>query len=188
VAGSASAGAGRLIALFLLFCERKQKGKTIPAAELIKRLRLGLRALPLRHEDDVAIVAVVGDWLNRGAASFKSSSQMLVMWKLRLLEETRGTSQLLLFYRKMRREMLTELSFEGDDYYQLFDLLIDAAGKEWLESPTIMLDGQRRSLHSAAAMISKELGYQRDLLGRHQEKSIHSSQRSSAVTAGRRTI
>jgi hypothetical protein len=92
------------------------------------------------------------------------------MWKRRLLEETRGTLQLLLFCRKMRREMLTELSFEGDDYYQLFDLLIDAAGKEWSESPTIMLDGKRRSLHSAAAMISKELGYQRDLLGRHQEK------------------
>jgi hypothetical protein len=66
--------------------------------------------------------------------------------------------------------MLTELSFEGDDYYRLFDLLIDAAEIEWLESPTIMLDGKRRSLHSAAAMISKELGYQRDLLGRHQEK------------------
>jgi hypothetical protein len=95
---------------------------------------------------------------------------MFVMCKLRLLEETRGTSQLLLLYRKMRREMLTELSFEGDDYYRLFDLLIDAAGKEWSESPTIMLDGKRRSLHSAAAMISKELGYQSDLLGRHQEK------------------
>ncbi len=63
--------------------------------------------------------------------------------------------------------MLTELSFEGEDYYRLFDLLIDAAGKEWSESPTIMLDGKRRSLHSTA-MISKELGYQRDLLGRHQ--------------------
>ena len=66
--------------------------------------------------------------------------------------------------------MSTELSFEGDDYYRLFDLLIDAAGKEWSESPTIILDGRRRSLHSAAAMISKELGYQSDLLGRHQEK------------------
>jgi hypothetical protein len=66
--------------------------------------------------------------------------------------------------------MLTELSFEGDDYYRLFDLLIDAAGKKWSESPSIMLDGKRRSLHSAAAMISKELGYQSDLLGRHQEK------------------
>jgi hypothetical protein len=74
------------------------------------------------------------------------------------------------YYRKVRREMLTELSFEGDDYYRLFDLLIDAAGKEWSESPTIILDGRRRSLHSAAAMISKELGYQSDLLGRHQEK------------------
>ena len=66
--------------------------------------------------------------------------------------------------------MLTELSFEDNDYYQLFDLLIDAAGKEWSESPTIMLDGKQRSLHSAAAMISKGLGYQRDLLCRHQEK------------------
>ena len=70
----------------------------------------------------------------------------------------------------MRLEMSKELSFEGADYYQLFDLLIDAAGKEWSESPTIMLDGKRRSLYSAAAMISKELGYQSDLLGRHQEK------------------
>jgi hypothetical protein len=94
---------------------------------------------------------------------------MLVMWKLRVPQETRGSSQLL-FYRKVRREMSTELSFEGDDYYRLFDLLIDAAGKEWSESPTIILDGRRRSLHSAAAMISKELGYQSDLLGRHQEK------------------
>ena len=93
---------------------------------------------------------------------------MLVMWKLRVPQETRGSSQLL-FYRKVRREMSTELSFEGDDYYRLFDLLIDAAGKEWSESPTIILDGRRRSLHSAAAMISKELGYQSDLLGRHQE-------------------
>ena len=66
--------------------------------------------------------------------------------------------------------MSTELSFEGDDYYRLFDLLIDATGKDWSESPTIILDGQRRSLHSAAAIISKELGYQGDLLGRHQEK------------------
>ena len=41
--------------------------------------------------------------------------------------------------------MSKELSFECADYYQLFDLLIDAAGKEWLESPTIMLDGKRRS-------------------------------------------
>jgi hypothetical protein len=70
----------------------------------------------------------------------------------------------------MRREMSKELSFEGDDYYGLFDLLIDATGKDWSESPTIILDGQRRSLHSAAAMISKELGYQKDLLARHQEK------------------
>jgi hypothetical protein len=70
----------------------------------------------------------------------------------------------------VRREKSTELSFEGDDYHRLFDLLIDAARNEWSESPTIMLDGQRRSLHSAAAMISKELGYQSDLLGRHQEK------------------
>jgi len=66
--------------------------------------------------------------------------------------------------------MSKELSFEGADYYRLFDLLIDAAGKEWSESPSIMLDGKRRSLHSAAAIISKELGYQGDLLGRHQEK------------------
>ena len=66
--------------------------------------------------------------------------------------------------------MSKELSFEGDDYYQLFDLLIDATRKDWSESPTIILDGQRRSLHSAAAMISKELGYQKDLLARHQEK------------------
>ena len=94
---------------------------------------------------------------------------MLVMWKLHLPQETCGGSQLF-FYRKVRRKMSTELSFEGDDYYRLFDLLIDAAGKEWSESPTIMLDGKRRSLHSAAAMISKELGYQRDLLCRHQEK------------------
>ena len=56
--------------------------------------------------------------------------------------------------------MSEELRFEGPDYYQLFDLLIDAAGKEWSESPTIILDGKRRSLHNAAAMISKELGYQ----------------------------
>jgi hypothetical protein len=66
--------------------------------------------------------------------------------------------------------MSTELNFEGDDYYRLFDLLIDAAGREWSESPSIMLDGKRQSLYSAAAMISKALGYQSDLLGRHQEK------------------
>ena len=59
--------------------------------------------------------------------------------------------------------MSEELRFEGPDYYQLFDLLIDAAGKEWSESPTIILDGKRRSLHNAAAMISKELGYQGDV-------------------------
>ena len=47
--------------------------------------------------------------------------------------------------------MSEELRFEGADYYQLFDLLIDAAGKEWSESPTIILDGKRRSLHNAAA-------------------------------------
>jgi hypothetical protein len=66
--------------------------------------------------------------------------------------------------------MSKKLSFEGTDYYRLFDLLIDAAGKEWSESPSIMLNGQQRSLHSAAAIVSKELGYHRDLLGRHQEK------------------
>jgi hypothetical protein len=63
-----------------------------------------------------------------------------------------------------------ELSFEGNDYYRLFDLLIDATGKEWSEYPSIMLDGKRQSLLNAAAMISKELGYERDLLARHQEK------------------
>jgi hypothetical protein len=85
------------------------------------------------------------------------------MWKLCLPQETCGNSQLF-FYRKVRRKMSTELSFEGDDYYRLFDLLIDAAAKEWSESPTIMLDGKRRSLYNAAAMISKGLGYQREWL------------------------
>ena len=66
--------------------------------------------------------------------------------------------------------MSKELSFEGNDYYGLFDLLIDAAGKEWSEYPSIILDGKPRSLLNAAAMISKELGYERDLLARHQEK------------------
>ena len=37
--------------------------------------------------------------------------------------------------------MSKEFSFEGDDYYRLFDLLIHAAGKEWSEYPSIMLDG-----------------------------------------------
>jgi hypothetical protein len=46
----------------------------------------------------------------------------------------------------------------------------EATGKEWSEYPSIMLDGKRRSLFNAAAIISKELGYQRDLLARHQEK------------------
>jgi len=66
--------------------------------------------------------------------------------------------------------MSEELIFEGDDYYQLFDLLIDATAKEWSGYPSIMLYGKRQSLLNAAAMISKELGYERDLLGRHQEK------------------
>src|SRR6516225_1607541 len=51
-------------------------------------------------------------------------------------------------------------SFEGDDYYRLFDLLIHAAGKEWSEFPSILLDGKRQNLLSAAAMISNELGYE----------------------------
>ena len=66
--------------------------------------------------------------------------------------------------------MSKELSFEGDNYYRLFDLLIHAAGKEWSEYPSIMLDGKRQNLVKAAAMISNELGYEGHLLPRHQEK------------------
>jgi hypothetical protein len=81
--------------------------------------------------------------------------------------------------------MSNELSFEGNDYYRLFDLLIDATGKEWSEYPSIILDGKRRSLFNAAAIISKELGYERDLLARHQEKvdSISKQQRGYGRTA-----
>ena len=51
-------------------------GIALAAVRQLKRTRqimtFWLGFVPLRHEDDVAIVAIVEDWLNRGAASFKS--------------------------------------------------------------------------------------------------------------------
>jgi hypothetical protein len=63
------------------------------------------------------------------------------------------------------------LSFEGADYYQLFDLLIEAASKDWSQYPypRVKINGKLEGLHKAARIISDKLGYEGELLPQHQE-------------------
>jgi hypothetical protein len=54
-------------------------------------------------------------------------------------------------------------------YRRLFDLLIEAAKVRWTERPSLVFEGRRIDLHKAAGIVSKELGYETELLPHHQQ-------------------